>query len=159
MNTRIVSVRIRHEHDIVAARRRARDIAAILGLDPTAQTRVATAVSELARNAFQYAGGGVIHYNVEGTAPPQLLTVHVIDTGPGIERLDQVLAGAFRSSTGMGLGLPIVNELIHAHGGRVEVDSQPGKGSTFRVIVPMLRRPVRSPAPDAPAPSRSGILT
>jgi signal transduction histidine kinase len=40
---------------------------------------------------------------------------------------------------GFGLGLPIVQELIHAHGGRVEVDSQPGIGSTFRVILPTLR--------------------
>jgi signal transduction histidine kinase/CheY-like chemotaxis protein len=128
MNTRIVSVRIRHEHDIVAARRRARDIAAILGLDPTAQTRVATAVSELARNAFQYAGGGVIHYNVEGTAPPQLLTVHVIDTGPGIERLDQVLAGAYRSSTGMGLGLIGTRRLMDGF----DITSSP-KGTTVRI--------------------------
>jgi signal transduction histidine kinase/CheY-like chemotaxis protein len=105
MNGRLLSVRIRHEHDIVAARQRARLIAATLGFDGTEQTRVATAVSELARNAFQYAGGGVIEYSVEGTVAPQLLSVRVSDKGPGIADLDSVLSGGYLSSTGMGLGL------------------------------------------------------
>ena len=63
---RLLSVRIRHEHDIVGARQRARQIGGMLGLDAIEQTRVATAVSELARNAFQYAGAGTVEYSVEG---------------------------------------------------------------------------------------------
>ena len=54
---------------------------------------------------------------------------------------------------GFGLGLPIVQELIHAHGGRVEVDSQLGVGSTFRVILPMLRERAGQSAPEAPTGS------
>jgi signal transduction histidine kinase/CheY-like chemotaxis protein len=102
---RLLTVRVRHEHDIVAARQRARQIAGRLGFDSTEQTRIATAVSELARNAFEYAGGGSVEYAVEGAAPPQVLSVRVTDSGAGIPNLDQVLAGRYRSETGMGLGL------------------------------------------------------
>ena len=70
MSGRLLSVRIRHEHDIVGARRRARQIADALGFDTPEQTRIATAVSELARNAFAYARGGTVEYTVEGTLAP-----------------------------------------------------------------------------------------
>jgi signal transduction histidine kinase/DNA-binding response OmpR family regulator len=146
MNTRIVSVRIRHEHDIVAARQRARHIGAILGLDPTAQTRVATAVSELARNAFQYAGGGVVHYSVEGTASPQLLTVQVVDKGPGIDCLDQVLAGGYRSATGMGLGLVGTRRLMDGF----DIASTPD-GTTVRINKLLPARPKAWSAADVAA--------
>lgn len=105
MTGRLLSVRIEQEHDVVAARQRARQIAAALGFDGTEQTRIATAVSELARNAFQYAQGGSVHFDLEGAAAPQLLSILVVDHGPGIATLDDVLAGSYRSGTGMGLGI------------------------------------------------------
>ncbi|HBE30458.1 MAG TPA: histidine kinase, partial [Cyanobacteria bacterium UBA11368] len=52
----ILTVEIRFDQDIVLARQRARQIANLLGFDIQEQTRIATAVSEVARNAFQYAG-------------------------------------------------------------------------------------------------------
>ena len=52
MSYSITSLSIEYEHDVVLARQRAREIAALLGFDNQDQTRVATAVSELARNAF-----------------------------------------------------------------------------------------------------------
>ena len=58
MSVSVLSVRLHHEHDIVGARQRARQLAASLGFDVAEQTRIATAVSEMARNAFRYAGGG-----------------------------------------------------------------------------------------------------
>ena len=51
----LLTVAIRYEHDVVLARQRARQIAALLKFSLEEQTRIATAVSELARNAFQYA--------------------------------------------------------------------------------------------------------
>jgi signal transduction histidine kinase/CheY-like chemotaxis protein len=105
MNAPLLTVRIHHEHDIVGARQRARQIAAALGFDATEQTRIATAVSEIARNAFTYAGGGRVDYLVEGTAPPQLLIVRVSDSGAGVRNLDDILSGRYRSETGMGLGI------------------------------------------------------
>src|SRR5262249_26084413 len=105
MSGRLLTVRIRHEHDIVAARQRAKQIAARLGFDAPEQTRIATAVSELARNAFQYAGGGSVEYVVEGVVAPQILTARVVDHGSGIRNLDDVLGGRYRSETGMGIGI------------------------------------------------------
>jgi signal transduction histidine kinase/CheY-like chemotaxis protein len=123
MNGRLLSVRVRQEHDVVAARQRARQIAAAIGFDSTEQTRIATAVSELARNAFMYAGGGTVDFSVEGSAAPQLFIIAVADRGPGIANLEEVLAGRYRSTTGMGIGISGTRRLMDhfdvksAHGG------------------------------------------
>lgn len=122
MSAPLLTVRVRHEHDIVGARQRARQIAAALGFDTAEQVRVATAVSELARNAFMYAGGGTVEYCVEGTIAPQLLIITVSDKGPGIDRLDDVLAGRYRSETGMGLGIVGSRRLMD----QFEITSAPG---------------------------------
>lgn len=105
MSERLLTVRLRQEHDVVAARRRARQIAGALGFDVHDQTRVATAVSELARNAVEYAGGGSVEYGLEGAHAPQVLSVTISDHGRGIADLDAVLGGRYRSATGMGLGI------------------------------------------------------
>jgi signal transduction histidine kinase/CheY-like chemotaxis protein len=101
----VLAVVIKHEHDIVAARQRARQIAAGLGFDAQDQTRIATAVSEIARNAFSYAGGGRVDFQLEGRTQPQLLVVRISDSGRGIDHLRDVLDGRYRSKTGMGLGI------------------------------------------------------
>ena len=54
----LLSVAVASEHDVVLARQRARQVAGALGFDITEQTRISTAVSEIARNAFAFAGGG-----------------------------------------------------------------------------------------------------
>jgi signal transduction histidine kinase/CheY-like chemotaxis protein len=112
MNGRLPSVRIHHEHDVVAARQRARQIAAAIGFDSSDQTRIATAVSELARNAFMYAGGGTVEFKIEGQVAPQLLIATVSDNGPGIRELDDVLSGRHQSATGMGIGIAGVRRLM-----------------------------------------------
>src|SRR5207249_3809902 len=101
----ILSVAIKYEHDVVAARQRARQIAGLLGFDTRDQTRIATAVSEIARNAFTYAGGGHVEFRVEGRTAPQLFTVKVLDHGPGIADLSRILSGRYTSATGMGVGI------------------------------------------------------
>ena len=58
MSTDVATVAINDEEDVVYARQRARLIAELLGFDRTDQTRISTAVSEIARNAYQYGGGG-----------------------------------------------------------------------------------------------------
>jgi signal transduction histidine kinase/DNA-binding response OmpR family regulator len=110
----LLSLRIRHEHDIVAARRRAREISASLGFDAHEQTRISTAVSELARNAFKYAGGGTVDYAIEGSLAPQLLTIRVTDHGRGVPNLQAVLSGQYQSQTGMGLGIVGTRRLMDA---------------------------------------------
>jgi signal transduction histidine kinase/CheY-like chemotaxis protein len=105
MSLQVFSVMIRYAHDVVIARQRTREIAALLGFESQEQTRMATAVSEIARNAFNYAGGGKVEFEVEGKTVPQLLVVRISDQGPGIGNLERVLAGQYSSSTGMGLGI------------------------------------------------------
>ncbi len=112
MSLAILSVAITYEHDVVSARRRARQLARGLGFDTQDQTRIATAVSEIARNAFTYAGGGNVDFLVEGRTSPQLFVVRVRDDGPGIGDLRGILDGTYRSTTGMGLGLTGARRLM-----------------------------------------------
>jgi anti-sigma regulatory factor (Ser/Thr protein kinase) len=93
------------QSDIMGSRQRAREIAEALGFDVRDQTRIATSVSELARNAFRYAGGGKVEFELEGQASPQVLVVRVTDDGPGIANLEEILEGRYDSTTGMGIGL------------------------------------------------------
>ena len=91
MNRAVLTVAVQYEQDLVSARQRARQIAGMLGFDGQDQTRIATAVSEIARNALRYADGGRVEFQLEGESAPQVLMVVVSDKGPGIEDLDHVL--------------------------------------------------------------------
>jgi signal transduction histidine kinase/DNA-binding response OmpR family regulator len=125
VSTRILSVAIDFEQDIVSVRQRARQIAALLGFDNQDQVRIATAVSEIARNAYRYAGRGSAEFALEGATAPQLLIVRVSDRGPGIAQLDTILSGEYRSSTGMGLGIVGARRLMD----NFEIRSAAGKGT------------------------------
>jgi signal transduction histidine kinase/CheY-like chemotaxis protein len=130
---RLPGVAIEQERDVVVGRQRARRLAELLGFDPHEQTRIATAVSEIARNAYAYAGGGRIEFAVEGESRPQLLVVRVADTGPGIRDLRRVLSGEYRSPTGMGLGIIGSKRLMDAF----DVESSPeGTLVTMRKLLP-----------------------
>jgi signal transduction histidine kinase len=102
--TSLLTTELRHEYDVVSARQRARQIAALLGFDAQDQTRISTAVSEIARNAYMYAGGGRVSFSYEGT-PTESLLISVSDTGPGIADIAAILDGRYTSRTGMGMGL------------------------------------------------------
>jgi signal transduction histidine kinase/CheY-like chemotaxis protein len=104
MPVTIFHVGLRTERDVVQARQRAREIAAELGLDNQDQIRMATATSEIARNAFRYARNGEVTFAVE-LSEPQRLEVTVSDSGPGIANLDEILEGRYKSTTGMGMGI------------------------------------------------------
>jgi signal transduction histidine kinase/DNA-binding response OmpR family regulator len=101
----ILAVRLQDEHDVVLARQRTRQLAEFLTFDTQEQTRIATAVSEIARNALNYAGGGNVEFFLEGQLPPQILLIRISDRGPGIAMLQQILEGQYTSPTGLGLGL------------------------------------------------------
>ena len=108
----IMTVAIRYEQDVVLARQRTRQIAQYLGFDSQDQTRLATAVSELARNAFGYAGGGKVEFAIEGASTPQIFIIRVKDEGPGIANLKEILEGRYKSQTGMGLGIIGARRLV-----------------------------------------------
>jgi signal transduction histidine kinase len=120
------SISLHFEYDLVAARRRARQIAELLGFEEQDQTRIATVTSEIARNALRYAGGGRVEFGVDSRNGTQALTITVSDRGPGIAHLDEVLAGTYRSSTGMGMGILGAKRLMD----ELTIESAPGKGTT-----------------------------
>ena len=105
MRPALCVVSLVYERDVVVARQRAHEIAALLGFDTQDQTRIATAVSEIARNAFRYARGGQVEFRIEGITRPQVLRIETRDEGPGIPDLAAVLEGRHRSTTGMGAGI------------------------------------------------------
>lgn len=107
----IYSLRLRHERHVVHARQRARDIAGLLGFDHQEQIRFATAVSELARNAFRYATGGNVEFLINDVNP-QVFLILVTDAGPGIQNLQQILDGQYVSKTGLGKGIVGTKRLL-----------------------------------------------
>jgi signal transduction histidine kinase len=120
----LLTVELTREIDIVLARQRARQLAAELKLDAQDQRRFATAVSELARNAHQYAGGGKVEFSLE-LDPPATLVARIVDQGPGIARLKEILDGRYVSSTGLGIGLIGARRLVDTF----FVDSKPNVGT------------------------------
>ena len=100
----LLTVDLKHEYDVVLARQRARQLAAEFKLDLQDQIRFATAVSEIARNAHQYAVGGRVEFQLDA-GPPVVLLARIVDRGRGIARLKEVLDGRYVSSTGLGLGI------------------------------------------------------
>lgn len=129
MSYSITTVALKYEDDVVAARQRARHIARLLGFESQDQTRIATAVSEIARNAFRYAKNGLVEFLLEGQTSPQVLVIRVTDSGPGIRDLPQILEGRYRSSTGMGLGILGAKRLMD----QFDIQSEGSRGTTVRL--------------------------
>jgi signal transduction histidine kinase/CheY-like chemotaxis protein len=125
----LLTLDVRTERDVVAARQRTRWVAELLAFDPQDQVRLATAVSEVARNAVQYARGG----RIEFAADPPHLTVTVRDAGPGIPDPQAVLDGR----AGPGLGLVGARRLMD----EFDLQSSPA-GTTVRLA---KRLPARAP--------------
>jgi len=132
----IMTLPIETEGDVVAVRQRTRRVAELVGFDAQDQTRLATAVSEIARNAFAYGQGGKAEIAIQPDAGGQLLSIRISDKGPGIVDLDTILEGRYRSSTGMGLGLIGAKRLV----GRFRIDSGPGKGTVVELGQRLPRR-------------------
>jgi signal transduction histidine kinase len=120
----LLTIGLRREQDIVSARQRARQVADLLGFDPLDQARISTAVSEIARNAYTYGGGGNVAFEVTRLEGTCALSIRVSDSGPGIADLENVLSGRYESGT-MGSGLLGARRLMDA----CEIRSGPGQGT------------------------------
>ncbi|WP_342153259.1 ATP-binding protein [Methylorubrum sp. SB2] len=117
---------VEHEDDILMVRQRVRSLAERLGFALQDQTRIATAVSEIARNAYSYAGGGRVEYGLDDADEGQSLVIRLSDQGPGIAELDAILEGRYRSTTGLGIGITGSRRLMD----RFEVETAPGRGTS-----------------------------
>jgi signal transduction histidine kinase len=112
-----------------------------LEIDPD---RLAQVVGNLLSNAVKYTPSGGTVTVTAGTAVDEGVWIRVSDSGPGIdpEEQERIFEPFHRSQRGrrfpqgMGLGLTIARDLVVAHGGRLEVESEPGQGSHFTVRLP-----------------------
>ncbi len=123
-------------------------------------TELLSAVGNLVTNAVRYTpdGGQIdVHWRVRADGAGE---VDVVDTGIGIarehiprltERFYRVDGSRSRDTGGTGLGLSIVKHVVQRHGGELDVASEPGKGSRFRIVVPAVRVRQRRDTPAAAA--------
>jgi serine/threonine-protein kinase RsbT len=116
------------EPDMVAVRRRVREVAARTGLSLVDQTKLVTAASELARNTLTYGGGGMML--LESLNGPRLgVRLTFTDKGPGIPDIDLALRDGFTTGSGLGLGLSGSKRLVN----EFEIESKVGEGTRVAV--------------------------
>jgi serine/threonine-protein kinase RsbT len=113
------SLAIQTEADIGQARALARSIAQECGAKPVKLQKFVTIASELARNIAMYTPGGQMDFT--STPHPTTLRLRATDNGRGIPNLDEIMAGNYRSKTGMGMGLRGVKRLVD----RFDIETDP----------------------------------
>lgn len=124
------SLNIKHEWDIVEARQLGRDIAKSLGFGTVDQARITTAISELARNIYLYAGQGMMCFEVIENAEQKGMCLTAIDQGPGIKDISLAMQDGYTTSGGLGTGLPGVKRLMDEFDLKSEVE----KGTEIKTI-------------------------
>jgi two-component system phosphate regulon sensor histidine kinase PhoR len=125
-----------------------------------AASELLSAISNLVGNAIRYTpDGGAVHVQWRTLADGRI-EFSVRDTGPGIapehiprltERFYRVDRSRSRESGGTGLGLAIVKHVVQRHGAELNIESRPGRGSTFSILFPALRVRPMAPADTHPA--------
>lgn len=139
------------------------EAAMLVRVDPA---RLEQVVHNLVSNALKYSpAGSRVDVVVRRTEEEVVLSVR--DQGIGISEDEKRLlfapfqraGNARQRAPGVGLGLSVARRIVEAHGGRIEVDSQPGTGSVFSVWLPMASTVARPPeSPSSPLPSPEGTL-
>jgi serine/threonine-protein kinase RsbT len=125
-------IEIAGEDGIVAARQIARETARRLGFGMVDQSRIATAVSELARNVVRYATDGYGEAVVRELDTPDRgigLEIVVRDEGPGMPDIPLAMRDGYTSGPGLGMGLPGTRRLMDDFA----IDSAPSKGTTVTI--------------------------
>ncbi|MBS4206471.1 anti-sigma regulatory factor [Bacillus sp. FJAT-50079] len=123
-------VKISNEWDIVAVRQLGRNVAKELGFGTVDQARITTAISELARNIFLYAGQGEVCILKNFVDGKRGLTIIAKDDGPGIADIRKVMEDGFTTSGGMGAGLPGVKRLMD----EFDIQSKVNEGTTITTV-------------------------
>ena len=123
-------VPIKDEYDIVMARSAGKNVAKEVGFGIVDQTRIATAISELARNIIVHAVEGMVEIRqVYGDGGNVGLEVVAVDHGPGIPDVEQAMRDGFTTGKGLGAGLGGAKRLVD----EFEIDSAVGKGTKVSV--------------------------
>lgn len=121
--------KVHEEQDIALARQRTKEIASLAGLSLQDQTRLITALSEILRNALQFATGVAVDLGILDEPGRQFVHVTVSDRGPGIANLDDILKGNNLPVNGKGRGIANARKVIDLF----SINSEPGKGT--RVVL------------------------
>jgi serine/threonine-protein kinase RsbT len=119
--------RIRHDSDVVLARRHARDLASRQGLTRPEVEALATAVTEVAHNIVVHAGDGEIILVVAEDAWRRGVIVIASDSGPGIPDIERAMHDGFSTKGGLGFGLPGARRLVD----EFEIESKVDVGTTI----------------------------
>jgi serine/threonine-protein kinase RsbT len=122
---------VRSDDDVVRARRSARERAVAAGLRLVDQTKLITAVSELARNMTRYAGGGTVTLSSVRDGARAGVRAAFSDQGPGIPDVEEAMRNGFTTGNGLGLGLGGAKRLVH----EFAIETAPGAGTTVTVIM------------------------
>ena len=120
-----VSVSIRSDADVIAARSMGRSLAEDYGFGMTDVTMIATAISELARNILKYADEGEIVVETVQRDSRAGVSVVARDDGPGIADVGLAMQDGFSTADSLGLGLPGTRRLMD----EFEIISSPGSGT------------------------------
>ncbi|MFT4505301.1 ATP-binding protein [Caballeronia sp. 15711] len=126
---RILSTPISSNLSLVAIRDRSRQVGELFGLDNLQRTRFITAISEIARNAVQFAGGGTLTFLVGDASEAidmQCVVAQITDKGPGIDDLDTLLADAAHGEKSSSIGIPGSRRMADGF----FISSQRGQGTT-----------------------------
>lgn len=122
--------RISSDADVVRVRQSVRTLAVSAKLSLIDQTKLVTAVSELARNTLVHGGGGDATVEVVAAGARRGVRVAFVDTGPGIANMSLALTDGWSSGTGLGLGLSGAKRLVDDF----ELESDPGAGTSVSVV-------------------------
>ncbi|HEY2637629.1 MAG TPA: ATP-binding protein [Solirubrobacteraceae bacterium] len=124
------AIPLRSDQDVVRARHHVRQLAVDARLRLIDQTKLVTAVSELARNTVVHGGGGEMTAGMADQNGRIGVWARFADAGPGIPDLDQALGEGYSTGSGLGLGLGGARRLVD----EFEVQTTPGEGTTIRVV-------------------------
>lgn len=119
---------VRNDEDLITVRHAVRAATVEVGFGLVDQTRVVTAASELARNAYIHGGGGTVTIEFPRQAGRRGIRLIVHDDGPGIPDVEVALTDGFTTGAGLGHGLGGARRLMH----EFEVRTEAGKGTTIR---------------------------
>jgi RNA polymerase sigma factor (sigma-70 family) len=122
----VVRVLVSRDADVVTARQQGREVAARAGFSTSAQTLIATAISEISRNIVKFAERGEVAIALVAEDGRRGVRVVARDVGPGITDLDEAMRDGYSTYQGLGLGLPGAKRLMD----RFELSSVPGEGTT-----------------------------
>ncbi|KJS00217.1 MAG: serine/threonine protein kinase [Peptococcaceae bacterium BRH_c4a] len=126
---KIKEVVINNSEDVILARQAAREMARETGFGLADQTRITTAVSELSRNIYLYAGTGRVIIRALSKNLKKGMEIVAEDRGPGIPDVEMALQNGYSTNRSLGQGLPGTKRLMD----EFEIKSEVGVGTTVTI--------------------------